>query len=151
MLNRVSAMVAGIAVGATMFLGGGVASAAVPSSGTCSGVVGVDGFGFSPAVVAPGESSAATLTATNCTALPQTVSETWAGRYSSSTGTGVPAGCPIIDPLLRGVTFAPHASAATSTTYLALPGCTADRLTVTVTLSQGGVQLGRVSADLLIR
>ena len=143
------------AAGATVLLTGvGPAWAAAPSSATppsaCSGVLRVDGFVFSPATVLPGGSSTAALTATNCTAQAQTVTEQWTGRFSSLTSTGVPVGCPVIDPLLRSQVFAADAQATSSTTYVIPTGCAADQLTVTVQLAQGGTLLGTATAVLTI-
>lgn len=154
--RRLSAIVTTAAVGAVVLLaGGGPASAdalpsPTPQPGTCSGTIGIDSFAFDPAVVLPGASSDATLTATNCTGMSQSVTETWTGRFTSATGTGVPAGCPVIDPLARPVTFAPHTQVATATSYLVPSGCAASGLTVTVTISQDGTQLAQGSADLVI-
>ena len=158
MPSRLSATVTAVAAGVTMLLaGGGPASAdaplpATPPTSTCSGTVGIaiDGLAFDPPAVLPGATSDATLTATNCTDLSQSVTETWTGRFSSASGTGIPEGCPVIDPLARPVTFAPHEQVQTDTSYLVFAGCTADRLTVTVTISQNGVQLAQQSADLVI-
>jgi hypothetical protein len=153
-LRQLSAIVTAAAAGAVLLAGGGPASADTPPvatpPGTCSGVIGIDSLAFDPASVLPGATSDATLTATNCTTLSQSVSETWTARFSSDTGTGIPAGCPVIDPLARPVTFAPAEQVATTTGYLVPSGCTADRLTVTVAVDQNGVQLARASADLLI-
>ncbi|HEY3477658.1 MAG TPA: hypothetical protein VGL02_02060 [Streptomyces sp.] len=155
MLRRLSAPVAAAAAGATVLLTGGpvmadAPSSATPAPSTCSGVVRINSLTFSPAEVAPGGTSAATLKATNCTGVTQSVTETWTARWGSDASGGIPQGCPVLDPLLRGVSFAPYAHNATSTGYLVFAGCTADRLTVTVTLRQGTTLLGQRSADLLI-
>jgi hypothetical protein len=153
-LRKLSAIVTAAAAGAAVLVAGGgpamagTASAALPS--TCSGVLRVDSFVFNPAQVARGQSSAATLTATNCTGVTQTVSETWYGRFSSTTSTGIPPGCPVYDPLPLQATFAPHAQVTRATSYLTFAGCTADRLTITVSISQGGVQLAQRNAVLAI-
>jgi hypothetical protein len=124
--------------------------ATTPPPTTCSTVVKVNGLAFDPPSVPAGGTSTATLTATDCTGLPQTVTETWQGRFTSGSSTGIPAGCPAVDPLPRSVTFAPYQRVATSTGYLVFAGCTADRFHLTVTISQGGVQLTTATADLLI-
>ena len=151
MLRSICVTVAGAAV---LLTGGGSAGAAAPSAvmapGACSGVLRVDGFAFSPAAVLAGGSSTAVLTATNCTAQAQTVTEQWTGRFSSLTSTGVPVGCPVIDPLLRSRVFAARSQATSSTTYVIPTGCAAGQLTVTVQLTQGGTVLGTASAVLAI-
>ncbi|MEE4542376.1 hypothetical protein V2S66_10430 [Streptomyces sp. V4-01] len=153
---RLAAACLTVAAATAALLGAGGARAlaagpgATPPPTTCSGVVRIDALAFAPAEIAAGQSSTATLVATNCTGQPQNVSETWAASWVSASTTGIPAGCPVIDPLSRQATFAPHARAAASTGYLVFAGCTADALRLTVTVSQSGVLLGRASATLLI-
>jgi hypothetical protein len=152
-LRKLSAIVTATAAGAAVLVAGGPAVAGTMSAArpaTCSGVLRVDSFVFVPAQVARGQSSAATLTATNCTAVSQTVSETWYGRFSSTTTPGIPPGCPVYDPLPLQATFAPHAQITRATSYLTFTGCAADRLTITVSISQGGVQLAQRNAVLAI-
>jgi hypothetical protein len=127
------------------------ASAATPAVCATSDVIVIDGFAFNPATVARGQSSAATLAAHNCTGQTQVVSETWYGKFLSATGTGLPAGCPVLDPFSKSVTFGPHAAVTSSTTYSTFPGCTASALRVTVSLtSSGGASLGSATATLTI-
>ncbi|WUH94908.1 hypothetical protein OG900_35365 [Streptomyces sp. NBC_00433] len=146
---------AALATAAAVTAGGPAAAAAPPAPASrtpcaTASVIRVDSFAFDPAAVPAGGSSAATLTATNCTGQSQAISETWSGRFLSDTSTGYPTGCPVYDPLPRSVTFAPHARVSTTTTYLTFAGCTADRLRVTVSVSRGGVVLTSTTADLLI-
>lgn len=143
------------AVAAAVSAGVPATAAAPPTSAapcaTGAPVVRIDGLAFNPPSVTAGGTSAATLTATNCTGQSQTVSATWAGRFlSDDPSTGYPAGCPVVDPLAPSVAFAPYAQVATTTAYLVFPGCTADRFRLTVTLSQGGVLLDSRTAELLI-
>lgn len=157
MLRTLSAIVTATAAGAAVLLtGGGPAAAldgapqATPVPGTCSGVVRVGTLTFDPAQVARGGMSGATVKTTNCTGQSQAVTETWTGRFTSASGTGIPQGCPALDPLPRQVTLAPYAQISTTTSYLAFSGCTADRLTVTVRVTQGAVLIAQRSADLII-
>jgi hypothetical protein len=139
------AVAAGTASAATAARGG-----AAPAPCSTASVIAIDGFAFNPATVARGQSSTATLAAHNCTAQTQVVSETWYGKYIGS-GTGVPTGCPVIDPFLRSVSFAPFAAVSTSTTYTTFTGCTASALQITVKLaSSSGVALGQATAILNI-
>lgn len=151
MLRRICVTVAGAAV---LLVGSGSAWAAGPAGAAgpsaCSGVIRIDGLAFSPVAVAPGGSATAVLTATNCTAQAQAVTEQWTGDFSSLSGTGVPAGCPVIDPLLFPRTFPAGSQATSATTYTVPVGCTADRLTVTVRLTQGATVLGTAGATLII-
>ncbi|GAA1253738.1 hypothetical protein GCM10009665_50510 [Kitasatospora nipponensis] len=154
MLRRLSFATAAAAASTALLAGAGPAMAAADPAASataraCSGVVQINSLAFQPAQVSPGQGSTATLTATNCTGQAQTVSETWYGRFTSATG-GFPQGCPVVDPFLRTVAFAAHQRVAASTSYLVLAGCQASAFTVTVTLSQNGVQLGQASAVLTI-
>ncbi|MBM9507600.1 hypothetical protein [Actinacidiphila acididurans] len=144
-----TALTAAAAAGAAALLAPGVATADTPPT-TCQGVIRADGLAFTPPAVAPGQSSAATLSAVNCTGQTQTVSETWLGTWVSSSTGGLPSGCPVIDPLPRSVTFTPYQRVATTTTYLVFPGCTADALRLTVRIAQGGTVLEERTADLAI-
>jgi len=131
----------------------GTASAAPTASGSpvsCAEVILVDSFAFQPAQVLPGQSSTATLTATNCTGASQTVTETWYGRFLGPS-TGIPAGCVAIDPFERSVEFAAHTEVSTATGYLVPTGCTATELAVTVTITgQDGTVLAQPTAYLAI-
>ena len=140
----------GLLVGA-----GGVAAAGAPAATaatplSCSGVVQINAFAFTPAQVLAGQSSTASLTARNCTAKSQTVNEMWYGRFSNAS-TGIPAGCPVLDPFIRSVSIAAHAKTTTATTYTVNSGCTATQLAVTVTISaQDGTVLAQRTANLRI-
>jgi hypothetical protein len=145
--------------GAILLAGAGPANAAgaavpaypaPPQPSLCSGVLRVDSFAFDPPSVSAGGSSAAALTVRNCTGQTQAVTETWTGRFSTDTGTGIPPGCPALDPLPRPVTLAPRQRNTTATTYIAFASCAATHLTVTVTITQGATQLARTSAVLTI-
>jgi hypothetical protein len=85
--------------------------------------------------VTPGHSSTVTLVARNCTNQAQTVSVLTVARFVGAT-TGIPAGCPAIDPLPPArVTIAPGGSYSSSTTYLVFAGCTATALEATVRIT----------------
>jgi hypothetical protein len=141
-----------MAAAAALTAAGVQAAAAAPGAATpptgCTGVVRIDALALDPAHVPAGGSATATLVATNCTGQTQNVSETWAASWVSAGTTGIPAGCPVIDPLSRQASFAPYARAAASTGYLVFAGCTADALRLTVTLSRSGVVIARAGATL---
>jgi hypothetical protein len=63
----------------------------------------LDGFAFAPPEVTPGNFATADLITTNCTSGTLTTEEEWTGQWLPLTGTGLPAGCPVIDPLIRPV------------------------------------------------
>jgi hypothetical protein len=126
------------------------ASPATPPPTDCIQVIRINSLAFDPAEVSPGGFSDAVLTATNCTGLSQDVTEQWSGRWLAASATGLPTGCPVIDPLIRRVAFEPYAQVSTDLGYTVFPGCTADVLRVTVTLSEAGTQLAQASANLII-
>ena len=92
----------------------------------------LDGFAFAPPEVTPGNSATADLITTNCTAGTLVTEEEWTAQWLPPTGTGLPAGCPVIDPLMRPVTYAPGQELAENTAYLVPAGCRAAGLAVTV-------------------
>lgn len=107
-------------------------------------------LGFNPSAVHPGGTSVATATVVNCTGQTQSAAAQWMGRFVSSTGTGFPPGCPVIDPLWLPFTLAPHAVANSSVGYMVPAGCTANGLIVTVEIIQNGKIIAQRSATLVI-
>ena len=95
----------------------------------------VDGFAFDPADVKPGGSSTADLITTNCSAGTVGTQEEWTGQWLSTTGTGPAAGCPVIDPMVRDVSYAAGQEIAENTVYTVPSTCTAGELAVTVQIS----------------
>jgi hypothetical protein len=146
------------ATGAILAGASGATAAAVPAGAapapaacTAATIIQVGSFAFHPSAVAPGASSAAVLTSTNCTAETQATTQTWFGQFLSATGTGIPAGCAAIDPYNRAITYGPNQSVTDSTSYLVLSTCTANALKVTVKITNSaGVQLAQASATLTI-
>ena len=142
-----------------LFAAGGVAAASTaPSAAShgsapgvlCAGGVVIDSFAFYPPQVAPGQSSAAVLGATNCTTTTLATTQEWTGRFIGAS-TGFPAGCPVIDPLLRSVSMPPQSEVSTETSYLVLSSCTAVELQVTVTIrGTSGNTLAQATAVLHI-
>lgn len=158
MLRKLLAAAAVLTVPTTLLLAGSGAAAAsaVPAASTgpavCSttAVIQITAFAFSPPQVTRGQSATANLTALNCTGATQQTNETWYGRFIGP-GPGIPPGCPVIDPLLRPVTFAPHAQVTTSTSYLVFSGCTATQLAITVNITGStGALLAQRTAYLTI-
>lgn len=96
----------------------------------------LNGFAFAPPEVTPGNSATADLITTNCATTTVTTTETWTGQWLPLTAAGgIPAGCPVIDPLARSVTYSPGEELAVNTTYLVPVGCQAAELAVTVRIS----------------
>jgi hypothetical protein len=155
-MRRWIGLVASLVVATGLIAAGGAsASAATPTAtvrpATCSGTIRITSFAFQPPTIAPGQSSAATLAARNCMAQTVQATSYWFGTWVGST-TGIPAGCPVIDPLPRSMTFAPNALVMLSTSYLVFPSCTATALQVTVRIGgSGGATLASRTATLTIK
>jgi hypothetical protein len=135
---------------ATALLVPAAAHAAGPSLCTTVATIEITGLSFSPPSIPAGNSSTAKLAAHNCTAQDRPTTATWQGRFASPTGTGIPAGCPAIDPLPMSIDFPPYGSVSRAVTYFVFAGCTATVLHLTVTISAGGQILATRSADLAI-
>ena len=137
-----------VAAGAT----GASAATPTPTPAPCTSTstVQITSFVFVPPSVPAGGSSAATLSARNCTTQTVQANTTWFGRFLGPT-TGIPTGCPVIDPLPRGVTFPPRGSITLSTIYRTFPSCTATALQITVRITgTGGALLATATATLVI-
>lgn len=139
-----------LAAPATAAVGFAVAApataATLPAVCTTASPIHVNGAAFYPAQVAPGQSGTADLITTNCTNLSVATAEEWLGQWLPSTS----AGCPVIDPFVRDVTYAPGQELAENTTYLVPVGCKATELKITVHISNSaGVNL--VSASAILR
>src|SRR3954453_21061407 len=74
------------------------APAVVQAAPPCATTIQIDSLTFDPPQVTPGQGSTATVVVRNCTAQPQTFSVMTIARFLGATG-GIPAGCPVIDPL----------------------------------------------------
>lgn len=137
--------------GALAALPAGAANANVApaDTATCTGTVQVASFTFSPASVQPGQSSTATLVLQNCTAVNQQVSLTWYGVVSGS-GTGIPQGCAIIDPLPPASATVPASGQySRGFRYSEPASCTNATLTAVVNIGTGGTTI-TARADLAI-
>lgn len=154
MRRRIALMVVTGVVGLGLAGLGTVAAQAATVSAqatTCTGTVHISSLKFAPTSVAAGQSSTATLKARNCTGKAQQTTTYWFGHFSTATGAGVPAGCPVIDPLPRPLALTPHGSGTLATSYRVPPTCTATRLTITVRItSSTGTTLATKDATLTI-
>src|SRR4051794_20742258 len=124
-------------------------AAAAPAA--CTTGIQITSVTFSPPQAVPGRSATVTVTAQNCGDQPQQASLMLVARFTGA-GTGIPAGCPAIDPLPRQpLQFAAHGTASASQTYLVFAGCTATALHVTASLFETtGTPVAELSADLPI-
>jgi hypothetical protein len=96
----------------------------------------VDGFAFTPAGVLPGGSSTADLITTNCSTETVATTETWTGQWLPLDAAGnPPVGCPVIDPIVRSVTYSSGEEVAENETYGVPTGCRAAELEITVRIS----------------
>lgn len=115
--------------------GPAAASAAAPAACSVALPIQINGFAFDPAEVTPGHYSTADLISTNCTAGTLATTEEWTGQWLPPVGGVGVVGCPVIDPFIRSVTYAPGQELAENTTYFVPAGCTAAELAVTVRIS----------------
>jgi hypothetical protein len=128
----------------------GAATAAPAAPAACTGTVQINSFGFAAPTATRGQIATATLTAQNCTSQPLTTSTTWTGRFSNG-GTGIPAGCPAIDPLPQPANFPANGTVTVSSGFLIFAGCTATDLQVSVRIAAAdGTTLAQRSADVTI-
>jgi hypothetical protein len=124
---------------------------AAPLACTTATPIELNGFAFAPPEVTPGNSATADLITTNCSAGTLATEEEWTARWLPLTGTGLPSGCPVIDPLVRGVSYAPGQELAENTGYLVPVGCQAAGLAVTVQISLStGASVLTATTDLKI-
>ncbi len=120
-----------------------------PSVCSISLPIQIRSLAFQPPAVAPGQSAQAVLAAWNCTAVPQNAYAQWNGRFVSAVpGTGIPAGCPAIDPLLVPMNFPARGMLTTSIGYSVPASCTASELIVGVQIRVAGVVVAQASATL---
>ena len=137
----------------SVVIGGAAAGASTKSAvdpAVCIGTVQVTSFTFDPSTVSPDERSTATLTVQNCTSTAVSVSGTWFGRFTAPGVTGIPTGCPAIDPIVRQSNIAPNGTATQTLTYSTFAQCTASELDAVVNLSVGGTTVGSFTAPLTI-
>jgi hypothetical protein len=92
------------------------------------------------------------VAARNCTGQPQSTLVLWLERFLGPNDTGIPPGCPAIDPLPpQPASLAPFGGSTASSTTLIVPSCTATQLEVTARFTgPSGTVLGQRTADLPI-
>jgi hypothetical protein len=128
-----------------------VGNAGMASAATCTGTgtVQIISLSFNPASIAPGQRSTATMVAQNCTAQAITATSTWAARLIGP-GTGIPPGCPAIDPLAQATNFPAGGQVTVGLGYLTFASCTATALQLTVTVNGAAGPLASQTATLLL-
>lgn len=132
---------------ATLTIGSASTSPSAPP--TCTGTAQINSFAFNPPVVNAGQSSTASAVVQNCTGQPIQASATWTARYIGS-GSGIPPGCPAIDPVALNVALPANGKATTGLGYSTFAPCTATGLQATVTITSGGSTLASRTATLTI-
>lgn len=117
----------------------------------CPSPVQITSLTFNPPQITPGQSSTATVEARNCSDQAQTFSVLTTARFLGPTS-GIPAGCPVIDPLPpKSVTVPAGGTWTGSTGYATFAGCTATTLEVTARATDSsGTLLDTRTADLPI-
>ena len=135
-------------VAISMVVGPAMEAGASPSTTPCT--IKITAMHFRPRRIAPGASSTVTARARNCTSTTQDASITWLGQFTGPTP-GVPAGCPVIDPVAQPISLLPHGRAVASMTYEVFLSCSATELAVTARVSdRNGNVLTRRTAELVI-
>jgi hypothetical protein len=140
-----------VALAALSGFAAALAAPAVVQAAACAGTIQIGSLTFDPPQVTPGQSSRATTVVQNCTSQPQTFSVMTTARFLGTTS-GIPAGCPVIDPLPpQQVTLVSSGTWSGSTGYSVFSGCTATALEVTVRVTDpAGTLLDTATADLPI-
>ncbi|HEV2345382.1 MAG TPA: cellulose binding domain-containing protein [Actinocrinis sp.] len=112
---------------------GGTAAAAVggtsAAAASCTGTIDITQISMTPASVTPGQGATMNFTAVNCTSQSVTTNLIEYGRFlGPGSSTGVPQGCPVIDPIAPSVTFAPNGTYTGTIGFQVFSGCTATSL-----------------------
>lgn len=131
MRKLLTAAAALLVAGSIAVTGPAAHAATVTSASTCTGTVQISSLTFSPAQASPGQTATVTVVAQNCTTQPQQVSFMFTARFVGAS-TGIPAGCPAIDPLPPQQATIPAGGTFTNAlSYPVFSGCTATALQVT--------------------
>jgi Cellulose binding domain len=128
-------------------------SATLQFSATCVNGIAIKQFSFSPASVPAGQTSTLTLVLANCTSQTIQGNTSWYGHYTWA-GSGIPPGCPVIDPIAFPYTITPGGTyTQTEQEGDTIEGCQATGLTANVNVSVDGVTgtAATASASLVIQ
>ena len=106
---------------------------------TCTSGIAIDQFSFSPGTVSVGQTSTLTLVLRNCTSQTVQGSSDWIPQFTWA-GTGLPPGCPVMDPVSFSYSMPPGGT-ATATLGLGDPiaSCQATGIQATVNVTVNGV------------
>jgi hypothetical protein len=139
---------------ALTFAGTATAAAAVTAdavSASCTGTIQIDSFAFSTPVVTAGQAASATLTATNCTSQPVSASVMAYGRFFGPGGSTLPAGCPVVDPIVVPANFAANGQYTNNFGTSTFASCTATSYQEYVSISVGGTTVATATATVAIQ
>jgi hypothetical protein len=105
----------------------------------CTDGIAIDQFAFSPGVVTVGQTSTLTLVLRNCSSQTVQGSSDWIPEFTWA-GTGLPPGCPAMDPVSFAYSIAPGGT-STATLGLGDPiaSCQATGIQATVNVAVSGV------------
>jgi cellulase/cellobiase CelA1 len=114
-------------------------TATLQFTAACPNGIAIRQFSFNPPSVPVGQTSTLTLVLQNCSSQAEQGTSIFAGRFTGA-GTGIPPGCPAIDPVGFGYSLAPGAT-ATQTLGMGDPvaSCLATGLQATVNVNVNGV------------
>jgi len=102
-----------------------------------------------PDTVLVGDATTATMVVQNCSPDPEPVTATWTGRFLGPYS-GIPVGCPVIDPLDQQATLAPYSESHLVLTYKVPSACRALMLLIIVRVQQDATILDEGAAALRI-
>jgi hypothetical protein len=114
-------------------------TATLQFNAACANGIAISQFSFSPGTVPAGQTSTLTLVLRNCTNQTVQGSSTWYPTFTWA-GTGLPPGCPVMDPVSFNYSMAPGGT-STATLGLGDPiaSCRATGIQATVNVYVNGV------------
>lgn len=143
-------LIAGIALAAVGLMAlPATPAVADPVPPACTPSVQTTDLALDPDTVIVGDSTTATLVVRNCSPDPEPVTATWTGRFLGP-HSGIPHGCPVIDPLDQQATLAPYSESHLTLKYTVPSACRALGLVIIVQVQQDATNLGVGAANLRI-
>jgi Cellulose binding domain len=121
-------------------------TATLQFNAACTSGIAISQFSFSPGTVQAGQTSTLSLVLRNCTNQTVQGSSTWYPEFTWA-GTGLPPGCPVMDPVSFNYSMAPGGT-STATLGLGDPlaSCQATGIQATVTVYVNGVTAAAATA-----
>ena len=139
-----------------LVLGGAGPAAAAAHVGaapaaSCTGTIQIDSFAFSSPVVTAGQPASAKLIATNCTAQPVSATVIAYGRFFGPSGSTLPAGCPVVDPIALPANFAAGGQYTNNFGTSTFTSCTATSYQEIVNFTVNGATVATATATVAIQ